>query len=232
MILDDASTEDQQRQEDLLQQLIASQPENYIEYLGSDKFFKGKRYRAAIACFKEYLKKSSDDVSIRLNLGFAYNEIGMYSEANSAADYVFEHKLGLTDYGRNVAYTVKAKAALGLKDYGATIRYANQAFSVEPTYYTISLAQLAAAETGDLTLLDELTWQFQKTLPQKYSQLKVQSDAVKAYALMKANKRDAARKIVQAWQPQDNAEGKVVDYWRIVPHAENVAKAVGELMKA
>ena len=131
MILDDAPVEDQQRLEGLLQELIASQPQNYIEYLGSDRFFKDERYRAAIACFKEHLKTSSDDVSIRLNLGFAYNKLAMYNEANSAADFVFEHELKLSEYGRSVGYQVKATASLGLKDYPATIEYAKKAFSVD-----------------------------------------------------------------------------------------------------
>lgn len=232
MILDDAPSADQQRLEDLLRELIASQPRNYIEMLGSDKFFKDKRYRAAIACFKEHLKTSGDDVSIRLNLGVAYNKLGMYNEANGAADYVFQHKLGLSEYGQSVGYSVKATASLGLKDYGTSIEYAKKAFEIEPRFYTVSLIQLAAAETGDLQLLETTIQQFRRTAPEEYEKMLIYSDAAKAYALNKANQTAAARKIVKRWGDLESAEGKVIDYWRIVPHGTEVSKTFGELMKS
>ena len=79
---------------------------------------------------------------------------------------------------------------------------------------------------------DEASWQFQKAFPVKYADYKIQSDAVKAYALMKAKKSDAARKIVKTWQHVDSAEGKVINYWRIVPRGPAVSKTFGELMKS
>ena len=36
----------------------------------------------------------------------------MYNEANSAADYVFENKLLLSEYGQSVGYEVKATASM------------------------------------------------------------------------------------------------------------------------
>ncbi|HJX89688.1 MAG TPA: hypothetical protein VJ372_04285 [Pyrinomonadaceae bacterium] len=232
MILDDAPAEDQQHLEDLLQQLIASQPQNYIHMLGNDRFFKDNRYRAAIACFKEHLKTSSDDVSTWLNLGFAYNKLAMYNEANDAADYVFEHKLELSEYGQTVAYQVKATASLGLKDYGTAIEYAKKAFAIEPRFYPVSLIQLAAAETGDLGLLETTTQQFRRASPEEYEKTLIHSEAVKAYALIKANQTDSARSIVQVWRKVDGAEGKVINYWRIVPNGAGVSKTFGELMKS
>ena len=232
MILDDAPAEDQERLEDLLRELIASQPPNYIEMLGSDKFFKDKRYRAAIACFKEHLKTSTDDVSIRLNLGVAYNKLAMYNEANSAADYVFEHKLGLSEYGQSVGYQVKATASMGLKDYGTGIEYAKKAFTIEPRFYPVSLIQLAAAETGDLQLLEATAQQFRRTAPEEYEKMLIYSDAVKAYALNRGNQAVAARKIVKRWGDLESAEGKVINYWRVVPHGTEVSRTFGELMKS
>jgi tetratricopeptide (TPR) repeat protein len=232
MILDDAPAKDQQRLEVLLKELITNQPKNYIEMLGSDSFFKDGHYRAAIACFKEHLKMSSDDVSIRLNLGFAYNKLAMYTEANNAADYVFEHKLELSEYGRLVAYQVKATASLGLKDYRSTIEYAKKGFSIEPGFYLISLIQLAAAERVDLKLLEEATQQLKTGAPADYEKMKVCSDAVNAYGLNKAKQTQAARDILQAWRKVDGAEGKVIDYWRTVPNGSDVSRTFGELMKS
>lgn len=104
LILDAAPAEDQERLEQLLQQLFASQPQNYIHILGNYRFFTDQPYRAAIGCFKKHLETSSDDVSVRLNLGVAYNKLAMYNEANDGADCVFEHKLELSEYGHAVLY--------------------------------------------------------------------------------------------------------------------------------
>ena len=232
LILDDALAADQQRLEDLLQQLFASQPQNYIQMLGSDRFFKDKRYRAAIECFKKHLETSSDDVSVRLNLGVAYNKLAMYNEANDAADYVFKHKLELSEYGHSVLYEVKATASLGLRDYARAVEYAKKAFSIEPRFYLVALIQLAAAEMGDLRLLDSATQQFRSAAPHEYEKTRIQSEAVKAYALNKANQTDAARRIMQVWRDHDDAEGRVKDYWRIVPNGAGVSKTFGELMKS
>lgn len=232
LILDDAPAADQQRLGELLQQLVASQPQNYIHMLGSDKFFKDKRYRAAIACFKKHLETSSDDVSVRLDLGVAYNELAMYNEANNVADYVFAHKVELSEYGHEVLYQVKATASLGLRDYATGIEYAKKAFSIEPRFYSVALIQLAAAEMGDLRLLDSATQQFRNATPQDYEKMRIQSEAVKAYALNKANQTEAARRIVQVWRNQADAEGKVKDYWRIVPNGAGVSKTFEELMKS
>ena len=113
MILDDAPDEDQKRQAQLLKQLIESQPGNYIHMLGNDLFYENERYRAAIICLNHYLKTSPRDVSIRLNLAAAYNRLRMYEDADAAVDYVFDKKLGVSDYGRMVGYQNKAIAALG-----------------------------------------------------------------------------------------------------------------------
>ena len=224
LVLDDAPIVDQQRQAVLLQELIATQPFNYIHMLGSDKFFELKRYRPAVACFKEYLKRESNDVSIRLNLGFAYNQLGMYHEAQQAADYVFEHRLGLSKHGQNVAYIVKAKSALGLKDYATTIRFAERAFEIEHSFYPIALIHLAAAQTGDLRTLEETKKRFEVEDSEDYAKMKLQVDAVKAYALAKANQGDDARKLVRSWKDLDRNTGKVIDYWRVVPGGDAVTQ--------
>jgi len=230
MILDEASPEDQKRQADLLREFIASQPFNYVHMVGSDKFFKDKRYRAAIACFKEYLKRESGDVSIRLNMGFAYQRIGMYKEAAAATDYVLQH-LNVSEYGEYVAYTTKAGAALGLKDYRNSIRFAEKSFSLDPKFYPMSIALLGAAQMGDLVAFDRSIQQFQEALPAKYIEMKLETDAVKAFALVKANQRDEARKLVRGWKDLDRAEGKVIGYWRDVPDGMDVANNWANLMK-
>ena len=69
-------------------------------------------------------------------------------------------------------------------------------------------------------------------MPEEYEKMLIHSDAVKAYALNKANQTDAARKIVKRWVDLDSAEGKVINYWRVVPHGTEVSKTFAELMKS
>jgi len=232
LILDEASSEDQAQQAALLESFIASQPLSYVRFVGDEKFFKDKRYRPAIRCFIEHLKTSPDDVSVRLNLGFAYRQIGMYKEAASAADYVFDHKLAMSDYGLHVAYSVKAGAALGLKDYETSIKFGQMAFVLRPQVYTISLAELAAAQIGDVSTVDKCIQSFKDALPAKYVDFKLQMDAVRVYALTKANRRAEALQVVQSWKHLDIAQGRIVGYWRGVPDGMDVANNWADLMKS
>ena len=231
MILDDAPIADQQRQAVLLRQLIATQPLNYIQMLGNDKFFETKHYRPAIACFTEHLKKESDDVSIRLNLGIAYNAVGMYEEGEQSADYVFEHKLGLSQFGHDVAYQVKAVAALGLKDYQEASQYAEKAYAIEPTFYPISIMLLAAAQKGDVRGVDRVSQLLEEGNPEQFFAKKLQLDAAKAYALSKANQTDKARTLVRKWKDLDRSTGKVIECWHVIPGGSDLSTNWSELMQ-
>src|SRR2546426_917248 len=199
MILDDASEEDQKRQTELLKQLFAIQPVEYIHMLGNDKFFKDKRNRAAIACLNHYLKNSPDDIAMRLNLAVAYNRVGMYEEAEVAADYVFEHNQELSPHAQGVGYQSKAIAALGRKDYRNSIKFAEQAFAIERDIFDQMLTRLACAQMGQ-SRVEEIVQKVQEVKLAQILELKLQIAAVDAYALVKNNQRDAARKLVRMWK--------------------------------
>jgi tetratricopeptide (TPR) repeat protein len=231
LILDEAPEEDQKRQSELLKQFFETQPVNYIHMLGNDKFFKDKRYRAAVACFTHYLKTSPDDVSIRLNLAVAYNQVGMYGEAERAADYVFNHNLELSEHGHVVGYYAKAIAALGRKDYLNSIQFAEKAFAIDPDADRMMLVQLAAAQMGDRERFAGAIQKLQEAQPAKYIEKKLQIDAVGAYAMVKNNQRDAARKLVRMWKDLNRAEGKVIAYWRHFPDGMDVARNWADLMQ-
>jgi len=234
MILDDAPEEDLRRQAELLKELFSTQPVSFIHMLGNDKFYADHRYLPAIACLNHYLKFSPDDVSIRLNVGFAYNELGMYDEADRATDYVFEHELGISDYGRYVAYINKAKAALGRKEYSRSIQLGQKAFEFNPNggTYPLMLIQLAAAQTGDMGRLKATAQRFQQAFPSKYLEWRLQIDAAEAYGLVKNNQLDAARKLVEKWKDSDRPEGRVRASWRLYPDGMDIARNFSDLMKS
>lgn len=62
--------------------------------------------------------------------------------------------------------------------------------ALSPRFYSVALIQLPAAEMGELRLLDSATQQFRNATPQDYEKTRIQSDAVKAYALNKANQTE------------------------------------------
>ena len=231
MILDEAPEEDQKRQTELLKQLFETQTLEYIHMLGNDKFFKDNRNRAAIACLNHYLKDSPDDIAMRLNLAVAYNRVRMYEEAESAADYVFANYQKLSRHAQGVGYQSKAIAALGRKDYRTSIKFAEQAFAIEQDIFDQMLTRLAFAQMGQLRRVEETRQKVQEIKSPQLLELKLRIDAVDAYALVKSNQRDAARKLVRMWKDSNRAEARVVAYWRDFPDGMDVATNFADLMQ-
>src|SRR5260370_29128712 len=144
MIPDDAPAAEIEKQSQMLKELISTQPQSFTEYLGYDIFFEHQRNRPAIECFKRWLQRDPSDVSTRLNLGLAYDRVKMFAEADAAADYVLDNKLGLTEDGHAVAFQVKALAALGRRDFANTLGLTDKAFRADPySSFMMSLWQLS-----------------------------------------------------------------------------------------
>jgi tetratricopeptide (TPR) repeat protein len=222
MISDDASPEDQKRQADMVAKVIATQPHSYVLTLGQDHFFQDNHYRPASECFKRHLELYPDDVGVRLNLGVAYYQVGMFAEAEAAVDYVFDHQLGLSEHGYEVAFELKALGTLSRGDYARTISFAEKAFEIEPRDFFASMAMLAAAETGDLKKLEKASQMFQQALPQAFEKKKFPLAAVEALALVKSNQRPQARALVHDWKDKDRAEGRLKSYWKHYPRGADV----------
>ena len=222
MTFDDASREEIQKQSELLKQLIDTQPPSFIHMLGNDLFFEKKRFRAAIECFKQHLKLHPDDFSIRVNLGFAYNQVGMFAEADTAADYALADDAKLGGQNRYTAYNVKANAALSRQEYSKAIAFGEKAFEIENCHCDFSLVMLAAAETGDLVKLKETEQKFQDKLLEDFEKRKLQVAAVEALALVKSGKRDQAIELVRKWEETDRVEGRLKSYWKIYPGGSDV----------
>ena len=223
-IPDDAMPVELERQSELLKELVSTHPLGFTEYLGYEVFFKHKRHRAAIACFKRSLESNSGDAGVRLNLGIAYSHLQMFAEADGAADYVLKHDTGLTEHGYLVAFQVKATAALGQRDFAKAIDYADQAFRLNPTSaYLMSLWELSAAQVGDLQKFYDVTAASEKAMPAQYAVLRSRIDAVEAYVLVKNSQMDKARALVSKWSgtPDPDANAK---YWRQYPTGDDIVK--------
>jgi tetratricopeptide (TPR) repeat protein len=232
MIFDDAPTEALKQQSEMIAQLVSTQPAGFIEEVGSARFFEKKRYRPAIECFRQYLKTDPDNVSIRLNLGNACYHVGMFDEAEVAANYALKDSEGLSEHGFQVAWQVKAMAALGHQNYRNAVLYGEKLFNCEAcrSSFEYSLVQLAAAQTGDLARVEEASRRFQEALPKKFEDVRFQIEAVEAFALVKNHQRDRARDLVMKWKAFPRIEGKLRSYWGAYPGGADVVKNWKELL--
>jgi hypothetical protein len=172
--------------------------------------------------FKRHLEVHPDDVSIRLNMGVAYFSVGMFTEAEAAADYVLDHDLGLSDHGYVVAYGIKAMGTLSRGDYARTIVLSEKAFELEQCHCDIARAMLATTETGDLQKLAEASRKFKEALPAEFEKKKLQLAAVEALALARSNQRDRARELTREWKDTDRIEGRLKAYWKIYPGGSDI----------
>jgi tetratricopeptide (TPR) repeat protein len=231
MILDNAPPEEIKKQSELLKKFCSTNPDSYVIFLGERLFLAKKRYRAAIECYKQHLKVDPDDVSTRLNLGYAYYHLGMSDEADAAADYLLDNRLELSDYRFRIAYQIKAMAALGHRDYSRSVSFAEKSFAITPAAFDITIIELAAAQMGDLQKVEEAARKFQDLLPETYEQQRMQVDAVLAYALVKNNLRDAARQVILKWKDMDRIEGRLSTYWRVYPGGSDVVQNWKELAR-
>ena len=231
MIPDDASPEDLKRQSELLAQLISTQPASYVAWLGNDRFFENEHFRPAVECLKRHLEVHPDDVSIRLNLGVAYIQIGMFNEAEAAADYVLDNELPLAEHGYVVAYGVKAMVALSRGDYAKTISLSEKNFELEQNQSDIKRVMLAAAQTGDVQKVSEASRKHKEVLPAEFEKAKLQLTAVEALALVKANQRDRARELTRAWKDTDYIESRLKASWKRYPGGSDVWNNWNELTR-
>ena len=229
MITDTAEPGDIKKQKEYLQRLISTEPAGYIEYLGSDLFFANKRFRPAVECLEKALASDPSNASIRLNLGIAYDKVGMFDDADAAVEYILDHKLGLSEYGYGVACEVQALAALGRREFAKSMGYAQKAFEIHQNTFEMSMWQLAAAQNGDLKEFYEVSNQCKQILPKGYLELQERTDALEAFVLIKNNQRERAREIVRRWKPEGADSNP--KYWKRFPSGLEVAQVLGDFVK-
>lgn len=224
-IPDDAPAPAIERQAELLKELISTEPRSFTDYLAYEIFFRHKRFRAAVVCFNRTLEVNRLDANSRLNLGIAYSNLGMFAEAENAADYALKES-GLSQHGYVVAFQVKAMAALGLREFPKAINYAEQGFSTGPgSPYLMLLWQLAAAQTGDLDKFYEAIAAIEKRLPKEFAESRPLTDVVEAYVLSKNGQAEKAQALARKWAGNP-ANG---NYWRRYPTGEEVVKVWKQL---
>lgn len=228
-IPDDSPAAVTETQSALLTELVSTQPLSFIDYLGYGVFFKHKRYRAAAACFKRTLEARPDDISVRLNMGVAYDNLQMFAEADGVAEYVLKGNTRLSEHGYVIAFQVKAVAALGQRDFAKALDYADQAFRREPSLsYVMMLCQLAAAQNGDLDKFYEVVAANEKAVPEDYARLRSRTDAVEAFLLFRNNQIEKAQALARKSLGTEHSDSDAT-FWRKFPTGEDIVKVWKQL---
>lgn len=226
---DAATSAETERQSELLKELLSSQPRSFTDYLGYEVFFRHKRYRPAVACFKRTLEANRMDANARLNLGIAYTHLEMFADADAAADYALKESPGLTEHGYLVAFQVKATAALGQRDFAKALNYGEQAFKLNPSStYLMSVWLLAAAQNGDPEKFYQVGAATQKALPAETAGFSSRFDALEAYLLAKNGETERARALVTKWIRTETSDANA-RYWKQYPSGDDVARTWKQL---
>ena len=223
LILDDAPEEELKKLDALLAEFIRGQPAEYIGYLG-EKFREKEHFRPAKELLKHYLLTDPDNVSIRLNLGYVCSSLGLWTEAEAAADLVLTHPEDLSPHGFVVAYQQKALGALHRGDYDTSISFATKGFEIERGTFELSVVQLAAALSGNVTKFNEVSARYKEADPDNYESLKLKTDSAEALALSISGQDELARAVIARWAQKDRIEGRLRNYWRFYPHGNRVVE--------
>jgi hypothetical protein len=213
LILDNAPEEDLKTLDVLVAEFVRNQSPEYIGWLG-EEFRDKSHYRAARQLIKSYLLTDPDNISMRLNLGQACLNLGLWNEVDAGADLVLSDPEELSPHGFYVAYQQKALVALSRNDFDRAIE--------------LSIVQLAAAMKGDVEKVSATSRLYQEQLPKDYETFKLQILSAEALALSMSGKDELARAVVAGSQDKDRVEGKLKQYWRFYPNGN---KAVENWMR-
>ena len=230
MILDDAPEAELKKQRELIDTFIATEAIGYCADLGED-LFERQHYRAAIPLMKEHLRVDPDNVSLRLNLGYASFNIGLWDEAEETADHVLRNPERLSEHGLVVAYQSKMMAAFARRDFAKSILFAEKCFEIEPNEFFLSAVLLAAAVTGDTEKFNSASHKFEEKLPKEYEKFKMQIDVAEALLLARNNQDSAAIALIAKWKDADRIEGRLKRYWGEYPNGDAVVDNFRRLAK-
>src|ERR1700752_75510 len=138
LILDNAPEDELHKLNALLVEVVQRQPAEYIGWLGN-RFREQSHFRTARQLLKEYLSRDPDDMLIRLNLGDACLQLGLWAEAEDIADLALTDAEDLWPQGLFMAYEKKAFGALSRSDYNTSIAFAEKAFAMNEGTIEINL---------------------------------------------------------------------------------------------
>ena len=223
LILDNASDEELKQQDVLLAEFMRSQPAEYVGFLG-ESMLDTRSYRPARALLKHYLLTDPDNVAVRQNLGYASFNLGLWDEAEAAADLVLTNPHALSKEELRIAYYQKALGAMNRGDYNTSMIFAEKGFALGDGDFELLTIQLLAAITGNVEKLHQALELYEEDMKEKTENYQLKRASVEALALAMSGQTDQARAIVARWSKKDRAAGRIKDFWRHFPLRDKVVE--------
>jgi tetratricopeptide (TPR) repeat protein len=223
LILDNASEEQLKQQDVLLAQFMRSQPAEYIGFLG-ESMLDTHNYRPARVLLKHYLLTDPHNVAVRQNLGYASFNLGIWDEAEAAADLVLTNPQALSAEALRIAYYQKALGAMNRGDYNTSMTFAEKGFALSDGHFELLTIQLIAAMTGNVEKLQTALKLYEEDMKEQTESYQLKRASVEALALAMNGQTEQARAVVARWSHKDRVPGRIKDYWRHFPVRDKVVE--------
>ncbi len=217
-----------QRQVD---ELYRSSPADKVTLFGNYELLYNKRFRAGAAIFERYLKIKKVDVSTELNLASCYTELDRYDEADALLKKVLARPDGdanaPSEYGLSVLSNIRGKIQMGRHQYDRAQERFLAALERYPgdSYYVLAFLYCAAQRdvSGDKPGEFEAAYRTVSTqLTYTQNEMGYHLDALRAFILVKHNRRQEASALVLKWKNSADAKRYIPMFWNRFPDGSNI----------
>jgi tetratricopeptide (TPR) repeat protein len=211
--------------------LYDSNPADQVTLFGNYDLLYNKRFRAAAAIFERYLKKKHEDVSTELNLAACYTELDRYDDAEALVNRVLarpeDDENAPSSYGLSVLSNIQGKIQMGHHQYdraqerflAALERYPGDSYYVLAYLYCAAQRDVNGQKPGEFekaykTIADQLS--------ETRNVMGYHLDALRAFVLVKQNRKQEAEPLVQKWANSADAKRYIPVFWNRFPAGSNI----------
>lgn len=217
-----------QRQVD---ELYQNSPADKVTLFGNYELLYNKRFRAGAAIFERYLKIKKVDVSTELNLAACYTELDRYEDADALLKKVLarpeKDANAPSEYGLSVLSNIRGKIQMGHHEYdraqerflAALERYPGDSYYLLAFLYCAAQRDISGEKPGEF----EAAWRTVSTqLGETQKAMGYHLDALRAFMLVKHNRREEASALVSKWKNSADAKRYIPMFWNRFPEGSNI----------
>jgi tetratricopeptide (TPR) repeat protein len=212
-------------------ELYRNSPADKVTLFGNYELLYNKRFRAGAAIFERYLKIKKVDVSTELNLASCYTELDRYDDAEALLKKVLARPEGdanaPSEYGLSVLSNIRGKIQLGRHQYDRAQERFLAALERYPgdSYYLLAFLYCAAQRdvSGETPGEFEAAYRtVSSQLGETQNAMGYHLDALRAFMLVKRNRRQEASALVSKWKNSADARRYIPMFWNRFPEGSNI----------
>jgi tetratricopeptide (TPR) repeat protein len=217
-----------QRQVD---ELYRNSPADQVTLFGNYELLYNKRFRAGAAIFERYLKIKKVDVSTELNLASCYTELDRYDDADALLKKVLARPDGdpnaPSEYGLSVLSNIRGKIQMGRHQYdraqerflAALERYPGDSYYLLAFLYCAAQRDVKGEKPGEFEAAYSTV---SNQLSETQNVMGYHLDALRAFLLVKHNRRQEASVLVSKWKNSAAAKRYIPMFWSRFPEGSNI----------